>query len=150
MPAIARLWDELGHAVTGDHVADQLQVHRSVESAGALVAEFDGVVIGFASYDSTCSFELAGRICQLTSLVVAEAHRRRGVGRSITEPARLLRGASHSGSLRPRPPIARTRRHGAYRGDRSIDAAVHDDVRLNRPLPYAVGPRRQGLAPSAP
>lgn len=81
---VARLWEELGHSLSQGHVADQLRVHRSRESAGALVAERDGVVIGFASYQSTSGFE-PGRICQLTSLVVTEEHRRMGVGQAILE-----------------------------------------------------------------
>lgn len=46
---VARLWEELGPFLSQGHVADQLRVHRSRASAGALVAERDGVVIGFAS-----------------------------------------------------------------------------------------------------
>lgn len=81
--AVARLCAEWGHPVSEEHVEERIHVHGAEATAGALVAERAGVIVGFISYDSICDFASAGRKCFVTALAVTGSTRRSGVGRAL-------------------------------------------------------------------
>jgi GNAT superfamily N-acetyltransferase len=80
--ALAR-FERLEHTVSGS--AEELARHLFGERpiAEAILAEEDGVAVGFALFFTTCSTFLTRPGVYLEDLFVLESHRRRGVGAAL-------------------------------------------------------------------
>jgi N-acetylglutamate synthase-like GNAT family acetyltransferase len=82
--AIADLLGQLGYPTTPDAVEARLErLARAGDTV--VVAELDGTVVGLASLRLSASIEYDTPAGQLASLVVDEAHRGGGIGRSLVE-----------------------------------------------------------------
>jgi GNAT superfamily N-acetyltransferase len=81
--AIADLLDQLGYPTTVDEVEHRLQRLRVFGDAIAIVKEMDGRVVGLATGHSFPAIHSATPVAWLTTLVVSEGVRGRGVGREL-------------------------------------------------------------------
>lgn len=70
---------------TEQQVAARMEAKPLAETA--LVAELEGIVVGFACLRVTRSLCYDFALAELTELYVEEAHRRQGVGRALIEQA---------------------------------------------------------------
>lgn len=79
---VSSLLGELGYVTTPGEAAERL---RAVAAAGActLVAEIEGVAVGFASVERCVWIHRRRPVALLTALVVNHATRGRGVGRAL-------------------------------------------------------------------
>jgi N-acetylglutamate synthase-like GNAT family acetyltransferase len=82
--AIADLLGQLGYPTTAEMVEARLERLASVGET-VVVANLDGSVVGLASLRLSPSIEYDTPAGQLASLVVDEAHRGAGIGRSLVE-----------------------------------------------------------------
>ena len=82
---------------TEQQVAARMQTNPLAETA--LVAELEGVVVGFACLRVTRSLCYDFALAELTELYVEEAHRRQGVGRALIEQAERVAQKQGSESL---------------------------------------------------
>ena len=89
---IAHMLGELGYASRPDEVHDRLGRIAARPDAEVLVAMTAGEIVGVASYQVMDLFERPHPQCRITTLVVKDAGRRRGVAtalvRSIESAAR--------------------------------------------------------------
>ena len=81
--AVAGLLGELGYPTGPEHAALRLERLFEDPTAHAFVAVSGDDVVGLATARVEHLIELDEPVCRLTSLVVAERARRRGVGRSL-------------------------------------------------------------------
>ena len=109
---LARLFDQLGYPQPGEALRGALKTTLEDPRAAVLVADRDGALVGAA----TCYFVPVAHDsrpwCRITTLVVDEAHRGRGVGRMLLEAAE--RTARHAGCSRVEATSA-LHRTGAHR-----------------------------------
>jgi len=82
--AVARLLGELGYPATASTVQARLE-RLGIVGDRVLVAEVDGEVAGLAHLQVTPAIEYDRSVAKIGALVVAEAHRRAGIGRSLVE-----------------------------------------------------------------
>lgn len=80
--ALAGLINELGYEVQAAGVAERL-ADQYAAGFGTLVAEEDGVVLGCASWSQMRVLHRPGPVGRASMLVVAEAARRKGVGKAL-------------------------------------------------------------------
>lgn len=88
----------LGYRMSAGEVAAKLERLLSSPESGVLVADQDDTIAGLATFHV---FELISRArpeCRLTALVVAAAHRRRGIGTALV--AAVERVARERGCFR--------------------------------------------------
>ena len=109
---LARLFDQLGYPQPADTLRGTLENTLDDPRAGVLVADRDGVLVGAA----TCYFVPVAHErcpwCRITTLVVDEGQRRRGVGRMLLQAAE--RAAQDAGCSRIEATSA-LHRTGAHR-----------------------------------
>jgi predicted N-acetyltransferase YhbS len=84
--AIAALSGELGYPADAGDVARRLRWVTEAHDHVAFVAEDDGQVVGWIHVFSALRLE-SEQFAEIGGLVVAESHRRRGVGRLLCERA---------------------------------------------------------------
>lgn len=112
-PAVAELSGVLGYPVDADVMGRRLEESDAREEHAIFVAETNGVVVGWveaAEHDIL----VAGRVCEICGLVVAEGRRVSGVGRHLMEAAEQWargRGLSH---VTLRSNVIRPESHGFY------------------------------------
>jgi GNAT superfamily N-acetyltransferase len=82
--AIADLLGQLGYPTSAEAVATRLE-RLALVGDKVVVAELDGSIVGLASLRVSPSIEYDTPAGQLASLVVDEAHRGAGVGRTLVE-----------------------------------------------------------------
>ncbi|HET9454631.1 MAG TPA: GNAT family N-acetyltransferase [Gemmatimonadaceae bacterium] len=91
--AIAELLDQLGHPADPADIPRRVDAIARDPDAEMWIAELDGRVVGFATALMIDALHMDGRVAQLTSLVVDEAVRGRGVGAQlVAEAERWARG----------------------------------------------------------
>ena len=96
--AIARLLDQLGHPGDSDDIPRRVTAIVGDPDAAMWIAEVEGRVAGFGTALLIDAIHMNGRVAQLTSLVVDEALRGRGIGAQLVAEAE--RWARERGALR--------------------------------------------------
>jgi len=86
---LARLFDQLGHPQTADGLRTALVGVLADPRADVLVADDDGAVVGAAAYFMVPVAHDSRPWCRITTLVVDEAHRGRGIGHTLVEAAEV-------------------------------------------------------------
>jgi GNAT superfamily N-acetyltransferase len=92
-------FERLDDTVTGSAEALREHLFGARPAAEALLAEVDGVAVGFALFFSTYSTFLTKPGLWLEDLFVLESHRRRGIGLALLEELRRLAQARGCGRL---------------------------------------------------
>ena len=87
LPALASLMGELGYPSSEAQVAERLARMARREDMAVLVADDGGAMIGFASVMAVDVIHVDPPAGMLVALVVAEAHRGRGIGRALADAA---------------------------------------------------------------
>jgi len=85
--AIAQLLGELGYPAEAGFAADRVRLLAGSAADRVFVAERGGQILGVASLHLVPLFHQPGNLCRVTSLVVAESARRRGIGRRLLQEA---------------------------------------------------------------
>ena len=96
--ALAILLSQLGYPNDASFVIRKLEELAERETAKVFVAEQDGSVVGFLSFDSEPAFHREGRIGTITAMCVLDNARGRGIGRQLIERAEAY--AKESGCVR--------------------------------------------------
>jgi GNAT superfamily N-acetyltransferase len=96
--ALAILLTQLGYPQDSSFVIQKLKELADRETAKVFVAELDGSVAGFLSFDSEPAFHRNGRIGTITAMCVLENMRGNGIGRQLIEHAEAF--AKQSGCVR--------------------------------------------------
>jgi GNAT superfamily N-acetyltransferase len=86
---LARLFDHLGHPQTGDALRGRLENVLADPRAGVLVADDGAALVGAATYFFVPVAHDSRPWCRITTLVVDEAHRGRGIGRMLLAAAEV-------------------------------------------------------------
>ena len=84
---LARLFDQLGHPQTVGALRRQLERLLADPRADVLVADDGGALIGATTYAFVPVAHDSGPWCRITTLVVDDAHRGRGIGRLLVAAA---------------------------------------------------------------
>lgn len=111
--AIAGLLDELGYPNTPEFVLRKLGALGGGENP-VFVAEADGEVVGFVSLHVMPVFHEEPLYCRVTAVAVAEAWRRRGVGRCLMEHAEAVARGAGCGRIELTSNERRTWAHAFY------------------------------------
>ncbi len=96
--ALARLFVELGHDIPAEHIGARRERFVARDSGRVLVAEIDGVVMGFAAISITHPIQRERPVLHISALAVSPDARRRGVGRALLraiEQAGRAAGCGH-------------------------------------------------------
>ena len=111
---LARLFDQLGYPQPGETLRGALETTLEDPHAAVLVADRDGVLAGAA----TCYFVPVAHEsrpwCRITTLVVDEAHRGRGIGRMLLEAAERAARAVGCSRIEATSALHRTGAHRLY------------------------------------
>jgi GNAT superfamily N-acetyltransferase len=120
-PGVARLLGELGYPATPEQVQQRLAAHL-LPGTRIFLAESDGRLVGLASFHCFPLIHEDSWLGRITSLVVAESQRGRGVGRRLVAATEEFAWAS--GCLRVevtsgdhRPDAHRFYEHLGYQSD---------------------------------
>ena len=136
---IARLTAELGYSVEPASVRDRLSRILARPDQRFLIAERDGQNVGWL-HVAIAEFVEAGRFAWIAGLVVAEAHRRQGIGRLLMARAeewareqrcsvvRLWSSSSREEAHRFYERLGYTNIKTQYSFAKSLDAAGHVDL----------------------
>jgi GNAT superfamily N-acetyltransferase len=84
---LARLFDQLGHPQTAAGLRAVLEGVLADPRADVLVADDNGALLGAATYFMVPVAHDSRPWCRITTLVVDEAHRGRGIGQMLLEAA---------------------------------------------------------------
>jgi GNAT superfamily N-acetyltransferase len=82
---VARLLGQLGYAAEAEAVAARIERHRASAADVLLVAEVAGAVVAFASLHVSIAIEYDLDAGKLSAVVVDEAWRGRGIGRTLVD-----------------------------------------------------------------
>ena len=96
--ALAILLSQLGYPQDTPFVTRKLAEFDERTSAKVFVAEQEGSVVGFLSFDSEPAFHREGRIGTITSMCVLEGFRSEGIGHQLIEHAEAF--AKEAGCVR--------------------------------------------------
>jgi GNAT superfamily N-acetyltransferase len=96
--AIAILLTQLGYPQEASFVVRKLSELSERASANVFVAEEDGNILGFLSFDSEPAFHREGNIGTITAMCVLETARGRGIGGRLIESAESF--AKETGCVR--------------------------------------------------
>jgi GNAT superfamily N-acetyltransferase len=96
--AVAKLLGELGYPCTREDASARIAVVLDDTRQRLLVADLHGDLCGLLALDFLYYLPLGRLSCRITALVVAESHRRYGLGRELVREAEHL--ARHEGAAR--------------------------------------------------
>ncbi len=112
-PRLALLTGQLGYPAAPDAIAERLARLAAEVGQAVLVAEADGVVVGWAQVGRGLSLE-SGEQAELVGLVVDEAHRSRGIGADLVAAAETWARERGLARLRVRSNVTREATHRFY------------------------------------
>jgi GNAT superfamily N-acetyltransferase len=114
IPSLALLSGELGYETTAEEVATRFRFLKEMPDHGIYVAEEDGAVLGFVSFEryDTIYFDSG---LNLTGLVVSEGARNKGIGRQLLEAAEAYAAGKGLKFLRLNSGAQRLEAHRFYR-----------------------------------
>jgi len=84
---LARLFDELGYPQAADGLESRLEAVLDDPRAGVLVADDAGALVGATTFFFVPVAHEVGAWCRITTLLVDEAYRGRGIGRMLVGAA---------------------------------------------------------------
>ncbi len=113
--AIARLLTELGYASTPDFVSDKIEALAKKTGNGIVVAVIGSEVVGAASLHILPLLHQRNNVCRVTSIVVAEKYRRKGVGKKLMAFAEAYAKANGCSKVEITSGDHRTWAHDFYR-----------------------------------
>ena len=85
--ALSRLLGQLGYPATADEIPERLEKLHARPGTTVLVAEYDGEAVGVATVHLFQSIHASEPVAWLTTLVVEEKARGRGVGSALVANA---------------------------------------------------------------
>lgn len=83
--SIARLMAELGYPMTPEQVRDRLALVATSRDDELVVAEMDGMVVGFIAFRDQEFIERAERYGLIMAMGVAEPYKRQGIGSHLVQ-----------------------------------------------------------------
>ena len=113
---VASLMTELGYPSSETDVVDRLAHSLQSQTSCCLVAEQEGEVVALMSAELVPYFPTGATICRVTSLVVASAHRRRGLGDKLMAAAADFAREHHCSGLEVTSAERRVEAHRFYEG----------------------------------
>ncbi|MFG1495902.1 GNAT family N-acetyltransferase [Saccharospirillum sp. HFRX-1] len=84
---LAELMPQLGYVIAPARLADKIADFSKSQSDAVFVAELDGNLVGFISCHLTPLFHQAGNSGRITSLLVEQSVRNKGIGRLLVTEA---------------------------------------------------------------
>jgi GNAT superfamily N-acetyltransferase len=111
--AIAALAGELGYPSTPEAVAGRWRALAADPHAAALVAERDGLVVGWMHVGVAHTLD-SDPFAEIVGLVVADRARGQGVGAALVDAAKAWARDRGLGRLRVRSNVVRERAHRFY------------------------------------
>ena len=111
--AIADLSSQLGYPSTTEEIEQRLSSIDNNSDHAVLVAEQDGVVVGWLHVAKVVHLE-SGTFAEIVGIVVDESHRGTGWGRSLVGAAERWALEHGCREIRVRVNIIRERTHGFY------------------------------------
>ena len=113
LTAVAALSAELGYPVSESARAERFEALRASDADLLLVAERDGVPVGYLQVQQRWLIE-SGRCAELVALVVGEGARRTGAGRALVDAACTWAKALGFAAMRVRSNAQRVESHRFY------------------------------------
>ena len=113
---LARLFGELGHPRTGDAIAGSLKNVLADPRADVLVAQNGAALVGAATYFFVPVAHDSRPWCRITTLVVDEPHRGRGIGRMLVATVETAARAAACSRIEATSALHRTGAHRLYEG----------------------------------
>jgi GNAT superfamily N-acetyltransferase len=112
---MAKLLGQLGYASTAESVVARLARMESEAGHHVLVAEVEGTVVGLASVFIRHLLNSDAPLARVSSMVVDDAHRSRGVGHHLIQAAEAFARAQGCDRIEVTSAERRTRAHAFYR-----------------------------------
>lgn len=113
---LARLFEQLGHPQAECGLRGQLANVLADPRAGVLVAEDGEVLVGAATYFFVPVAHDTRPWCRITTLVVDEAHRGRGIGRMLVAVAEAAARDAACSRIEATSALHRADAHRFYEG----------------------------------
>jgi GNAT superfamily N-acetyltransferase len=113
--ALARLLGQLGYPADEQTVRRRLASFAASPADRLFLAEVDGEVVGFAGIHVSPSIEHDADTAKVSTIVVDEAHRRRGIGRALLDAVEAEARARGCGLVFLTTAERRTDAHEFYR-----------------------------------
>jgi GNAT superfamily N-acetyltransferase len=112
--AIAALLSELGYPVSATTAAELLAVFADDPRSRVQVAELTGQVAGLVATHVVPRLDADARSCRIVDLVVAQRHRRNGIGSALIDAAEAEARRQHCARLDLSSGDWRPDAHGFY------------------------------------
>jgi GNAT superfamily N-acetyltransferase len=113
--AVSRLLGELGYQCTREEAVERIMTVAEDPSQVLLVAELQGETCGLLSLDFMYYVPLGRTTCRITALIVADSHRKLGVGRELLRDAELRARAAGAARIEVTTASHRLEAHDFYR-----------------------------------
>lgn len=114
IPAIAGLLVELEHPYSEEGIRKQFDLLTLLHDHWIIVAERDGYAIGLMTFHALDLLFEAERLGRITSLIVSEADRGKGIGKMLVAKAEELARESGCSRVELTSNIRRSEAHGFY------------------------------------
>jgi GNAT superfamily N-acetyltransferase len=111
---LGRLFDQLGHPQTEDALRGRVESLLHDPRAGLLVADNGGALVGAATYFLVPVAHDDRPWCRITTLIVDDAHRRRGIGQMLVEAAEDAAGEASCSRIEATSALHRAGAHRLY------------------------------------
>jgi GNAT superfamily N-acetyltransferase len=111
---LARLFAQFGHPQTGDALRAPLANLLADPRGDALVAADRGALVGVATYFLVPVAHDGRPWCRITTVVVDEAHRGRGIGRMLVAAVETAAGDAACARIEATSALHRTGAHAFY------------------------------------
>jgi GNAT superfamily N-acetyltransferase len=86
-PALTDLTGQLGYKISISALTQNIAAYLDDPDRSLLVAEMDGVVVGYLALDAALTFHREEKQARVVSLAVDRIHRGRGLGKLLLESA---------------------------------------------------------------
>jgi GNAT superfamily N-acetyltransferase len=112
-PAIAELMTQLGYRATATEIAERLERLLALPSHLIVLAELEGKVVGWIAAELRVLLGSEPRV-EIVGLVVAEAHRRSGIGSTLVGTVEQWQRDRGVSTILVRSNVARSESHPFY------------------------------------
>jgi GNAT superfamily N-acetyltransferase len=110
------LFDQLGRREAADGLSSRLEALLADPRADVFVADDGGAIVGLATYFLVPVAHEDGAWCRITALVVDEAHRGLGIGRTLVLATEAAAREAGCARIEATSALHRTRAHQFYDG----------------------------------